>query len=573
MLIENLVVASLILVAAAVAWFGRRQDGPAVAACIAGLIGGAFWIWTGGLRLIDPREIGWSMRLDWQWHFLGWHMVRHEPWHLPPGRIVTEFFPVGSAIAYTDSLPLVAFVLKPVAFLLPEPFQYLGAWLLVCYTLQGVCAAVLIRQWTRALFSSVAGATLVIFNPVLLNRVGHVALCSHWLILLGFLLYFRRSSLAPARAVIYWSGLALIASLIHPYLWLMVMALATAAAADAWQRGASPGRAAAFLACVAALGASGAWISGWFLIGSANAGSEGFGTLSMNLLGPFAANGWSAIFGNLPVNGEQTYEGFNYLGFGAIALIVIAGLECLRRLPDRRTLRAIAPLGAACGALALFALSNRITFGHYVVAEVPLPKSAEAWLSAARATGRFFWPAGYFLTLMAIACVVKRCPARWAGALLTAATLLQVYDLHAQIRSDRAVRSDPAWYAWDDLSRDPSWKAAAEGRRHIALIPPDVCGVEAAPYAPLGVFAGRHHLTLNSGHAARFDLASLRADCAAVAATIAQGSLDPSTIYVVHPSLIGNLRSASKLPLQCWPWSGAWACIVPQAGPKSQSLP
>src|SRR5689334_20703176 len=151
-----------------------RSAAPAIAAAAAAA---ALFVWIAGARLIDPREIGWTMRLDWQWHYLGWEMFRHEAWHMPPARIANEFYPVGTSIAFTDSIPLAALLLKPWSRVLPDPLQYLGVWLLACYALQGACGAILARVFTPRPLPQVLAGVLLATSPVLLDRVGHVALC------------------------------------------------------------------------------------------------------------------------------------------------------------------------------------------------------------------------------------------------------------------------------------------------------------------------------------------------------------------------------------------------------------
>ena len=101
-------------------------------------LGGLFFVTIAGWRLVSPMEIDWAMKFDWRIHFLGWHIFRGEPWAWPPGTLVGYYHaPAGTSIGYTDSLPLVAFLLKPISPLLPMPFQYLGLWLTACFALQG----------------------------------------------------------------------------------------------------------------------------------------------------------------------------------------------------------------------------------------------------------------------------------------------------------------------------------------------------------------------------------------------------------------------------------------------------
>ena len=53
----------------------------------------------------------------------------------------------------------------------------------LCYVLQGVFGALLVRQVTADLTLQVLGAALFVQTPALLHRFGHTALCAHWTLL------------------------------------------------------------------------------------------------------------------------------------------------------------------------------------------------------------------------------------------------------------------------------------------------------------------------------------------------------------------------------------------------------
>ncbi len=114
-------------------------------AYIGGLLGVIFFISTLGFGLADPSNIDWLMRGDWAQHFIGWHFYRSAPWTWPPGAFDTYWYPEGTSVLYTDSLPLLAVPLKLVAPWLPSRFQYIGFWLLVNCVLHGVFSALLMR--------------------------------------------------------------------------------------------------------------------------------------------------------------------------------------------------------------------------------------------------------------------------------------------------------------------------------------------------------------------------------------------------------------------------------------------
>ncbi|HUU34236.1 MAG TPA: DUF6311 domain-containing protein, partial [Vicinamibacterales bacterium] len=135
------------------------------------VIGAAFLVWLTGARPLDPTEIDWVMKGDWVPHHFGWHYFRTEPWQWPPGTIHGYYAPLGTSVGLTDSIPLAAYLLKPFAALLPQPFQYLGLWLLLCFTLQGALGARLVGRWSASPLVQVLGATLFVLVPALLARV------------------------------------------------------------------------------------------------------------------------------------------------------------------------------------------------------------------------------------------------------------------------------------------------------------------------------------------------------------------------------------------------------------------
>ncbi len=218
-----------------------------VPAIVSALFGALMFSWIAGAGILDPREIGWVFHGDWQWHFLGWHVFRHEPWHLPPGTLTTYLEPIGTAIGYTDSIPLVALALKPFAPLLPNPFQYLGLWLLLCFALQGFFGSLLVGTWTESVLGRTAGGCLVVLVPTLLARLGHPALCAHWLLLWALWLALRAPPLSGGAGLRQHVAVSAVSGLVHPYLAVMVLAILLAlwakrTIAAGWSAAADGGR-------------------------------------------------------------------------------------------------------------------------------------------------------------------------------------------------------------------------------------------------------------------------------------------------------------------------------------------
>lgn len=534
---------------------------------LGGVVGAAFFLWIAGAAIVNPTRIGWLMRLDWQWHFLGWHLFRAEPWHMPPGAIAGLFHPVGTSVAYTDSIPVLAFAFKPFDAVLPRDFQYIGAWLLACFTLQGVFGALLVRALTPRALLQALGAGLFVLSPILLNRVGHAALTAHWLILAALWLYVRpldarRSGLAT------WTIVVAIAAATHPYLAVMVLGLALAFAARLCEKGVGSGypffaRAAGRVGLLVVVALAVWWAAGYFLVDDAQSlGERGVGEYAMNLLAPITTSGWSGLLPDLPLaTPGQTFEAFNYLGAGALLLAAWALSDVGRHGVDPARLRMALPLVVVCAAFALVAVSPTLTAGRLVL--IDLSDALERPLGFFRVTGRFFWPVSYVLVFGAIAVVIRGGGSRRPAVILAAALAVQAVDLHARHQSIRRARMDSAWLRWQNPLRSPFWDNALPHYRHLALVPPAACGEGAAPYAPFAYLAGAHRVTINTGYAARIDHEKMARYCEALRQDVQQGNVSDDTLYVVSDGEIERFKKTAREPMVCGRVDGFNACATP----------
>ena len=108
-----------------------------LAALLLGLAG--FLVLIGWTTLI-PTNIGWLDFADRAMHTLGWMFFRAAAWGNPPGLSPELGLELSNSIGLVDGLPLFAVPLKLVSAWLPQPFQYWGAWLLICFLLQALFA-------------------------------------------------------------------------------------------------------------------------------------------------------------------------------------------------------------------------------------------------------------------------------------------------------------------------------------------------------------------------------------------------------------------------------------------------
>jgi hypothetical protein len=528
------------------------------------LVGAAFFLWIAGVRAIDPGEIGWLMRYDWPVHFLGWHFFRSEPWRLPPGLITGFHAPLGTAIGFTDSVPLAAFVLKPFSGWLPATFQYIGGWLLLCFTLQGLFGAWLTARWSRRVSVQVLGAAVFVLMPTLLVRIGHPALCAHWLLLWALLIATR----APATRFrqTEWLALGLVGGLLHPYLAVMSLGLLTGVAAS------PPLTAWAFRAWMLALAVAGTlagwWASGLFSVsGAESMATEGLGHFSMNLLAPVTPTGWSAFMPDLArATAGQDFEGLQYLGLGTLLMVALAVLVRLARVAPRPWAMAAAAdhrVGAAVFvaalAMAVFALSPRVTAGGGVLFDASGPWTAH--FAVFRATGRFFWPLAYLLLVWTLATLGQRLPSRVLIAVLFTGVTIQALDLHGAHEERRRGARDPAFYEWHSPMTAPMWARVLPQYDHLVLYPPPQCGPSPIPYEPAAYQAGLYGLTINAGGVARPDREAQLRYCHGLGDQMKAGVFDPRAFYIVPPAEVPALRAAAGDRLVCGPVDGVTACV------------
>lgn len=502
-------------------------------------LGAGFFLWLFGVQPLDPANIGWLMHGDPAQHYLGWQFFRSEPWHWPPGRIDNYGAPLGTAILFTDSIPLLAFLLKPLSPWLPADFQYFGLWMFVCYLLAAVFGWRLMVRATPHWGLRALGALFFLMSPAMLLRAyGHEALMAHWLLLAGIDRYA-----SPWRGAA-WLVLLVVASLVHPYLLLMMMALAAAALYRAIfsEKGLARPWQPMLLGMTVLLAVM--WAAGYFIPAPRQLAAEGYGHYSANLLTFVDPMDWHDF---LRSHGRDTagkqewsqflkpraqatngqYEGFAYLGLGVLVLAAAVFSGLLARPPRWQTARFWLPLLAASTLLFVAALSYRITVGANVLATIPWPAGILDVFAVFRASGRFVWLLYYLLLWGVLAAVVRRWSPRAAMILLVVGLGLQYADLRGKFGEFRhQFRNLPVWQT---SLKDPVWEETAARYRHIIVYPPQTDG---DAYIPLAHLAARNAASINIGYFARADSAAQRAYAQRLADEVSNGRLRPDTLYL-----------------------------------------
>ena len=367
---------------------------------------------------------------DIQQHYAGWLFYRQSSagWPLCIARGIN--YPDGLSVAYTDSIPLVAALLKPVANLVGGTFQYMGWFTLVCFALQGGFGALLAGLFLPGCAAPLAADLLFVTSPILFERVfRHTSLGAQFFVLAALYFYFaaRRKGQYASRGLFALNALAVG---IHPYFLPMTYAITLALLLEY----ALHNRQLAGPGLYLAANFGGTALLGWalgLLYGSASSGGQalyGYFCMNLNALwNPVGVNGvlYSRV---LPAQNQVygNYDAFAYLGLGVLIALPIAVVLLRRQLGGM--LRRHWALACCCAVLTVFAISNVITANGATLATLPLPASLIKLFSIFRSSGRLFWPIYYLLMLLTLVGLARlKGRGLLAGAALLA--VVQAWDV------------------------------------------------------------------------------------------------------------------------------------------------
>lgn len=431
--------------------------------------------------VLDPTRIGWLMTHDWGQHVLGWNAFRHVPWDWAFYYQNLLAYPTGLSIIYTDSNPPLAYLFKILGPLLPQNFQYIGPWFFLCVCLQVYVGYRLIRPYAPNNWTALGGAIILSVLPALYYRMRHDTLMAHFLILWSLHIFLNIKD--EKEKVKYHALNNFITGAIHPYILVMTAAIWGADVIrqfwPAFKRRDMPAilfiARDAFLVLLAPLVSMG--LVGTYAAGQ-SAGAGGFGFYSMGLdalINPVEPE-FSNIMKAWYQDSGQAFEGYQYLGFGLLVLLALAGFYWWQRKEVRVTgafFKRLWPLWLPMLCLFILSLSNHIQVFNMTVLKVQLPPKLMEILAILRASGRFFWPISYLLIIGALV-VVLTLPKRMIAATFAIVLGLQAIDLAGfayEMRYATRYAASPTLYR---LTPDKRWDVLMDGAKGVRVYPAQV---------------------------------------------------------------------------------------------------
>lgn len=494
---------------------------------------------------------------DTNMQLAGYQYFVRDSWHWPLLRTTLISGPEGINVLQLDTIPIVAIIGKLWNRVTGQITNLYGAWMVLCYALQGVFAARLIRAMgERTLIGAVVASILALTAPAFLLRFYRQGLCAQFLTLWALALYFELGQSWNARRAVASFATVLVGALLcHPYLAAMSLPIVVATLL----RGALRRSLRDVLTRLALLPVIiGAVVLTALATGHISSSvfkgqSDGYGGASLNLVSPFVPlPGRSMLWSEAPNIQEATglqWDGAFFLGFGALALLLVHLLVSGRRLLEHA--REHAALLVFLLGLTVYAVSNRVYFSTTLVTSWSIPTPLLWVTSQFRSTGRIFWPVGYFILIATIALTLKRFDRALGVALAAACAMVHLLD--ARPCMDVVGNNTAApWTRWLDWSE---WQPVIAAHTLVRQIPSFDCdaslgltrvGFESREVQFMAALVGR---PINGMRTARPS-----ANCAEEQRRYA-ASIDEPGVLTLHP----RVRGWQKRP-SCIAASTFFAC-------------
>ena len=469
------------------------------------MIGSVAFFIIVGFRVLDPTYLAWvEIDNDPLMGYLGSAFYRSSPWNFPIGLNPQYGLDIASSIVYSDSVSLMAILLKPFANFLPSSFQYFGWWIFICFLMQALFGWLLVSLSSAKIFFKVFATAIFMFIPIMLDRIGmHAGLVAQFMILAALYLNFK----TPYKPYIfYWSSLLFLAPLIHFYLLIYVMIIWGASIIDAlYFKAHRISYSTAVTKVIVGLFFTffAMWQAGYFAIPTSSAGNWGYGTWPMNMLSFFNGLGWSYVLPSLP-SVTSLGNRFQYPGLGVFILIIFA----IYKVPEKwkwlsKKLYENIFLIISLPFLFVFALTNYVSIGPLFY-YFELPQFLLTLGNSFRGSDRMFWPILYLIVFSAMAIIARSYSSRSALAITAIACLVQVLDtsaggipLHARINSyNQSLAALPL--------EDKFWDLAAKKYQSVIIINDGKNSQE--NWTVFSRYALANHLKTNAAVFARVDL-------------------------------------------------------------------
>lgn len=460
----------------------------------------AFFIFLYGVKTLDVTcsdylfsdyeiKLGAISGMDDAQNYLGLKAYRYSDWKYPFGCYDRLSYPYNNSIIFTDSLPAMAVLCKIFSPFLPLEFHYFGIWELLCFILQAIFAIRIIKNYTNNKIYLALSSILFITAPIFIWRVNlHIALSSHWIILMALEKLFSKKKKSFKKDVIFFCLISILASSVHMYLYLFVGIITFGYSIYYYLDRKKILNSFVIIADYIVGGMITVYLLGGFSVDNSGE-AAGLFSCTFNLNSFFDSYGYSIFMPELShYIGEDffksmQYEGYAYLGLGVFTLVIFVAIGLMfnkQKINMNQFNRVVCLLIVSVIAF-LLALSPVVTFGNNVLVSYTLPDVIIKFWSVFRSTGRNIWIVVYIIMIVLAIELAKIYDGKWSVFIMSFIVILQLCDssvLYSKIRnyylSDLNNR-----YTYNEVLQDKEfWESVIDNDniKHIVL------GVTAYPY-------------------------------------------------------------------------------------------
>lgn len=496
-----------------------------------------------GLFTLNPSNTGWLLNAyhDWGQHYLGPAYYRSEPWQFPLGKMSNFYYPVGTNVGFTDSIPLMAFLLKIFDAVLPENFQYYGFWLFSCMYISAYYTKKILKLYNINNYIILLACVLIVTSPLIIFRGMQASAATHWLLIGSFYYYLKPTTNVTVVSNFKKQGLLmLLSAAINPYLALMTAGFVIVLAIKNYFYDKSLSIKKAILLPTASLFIA---FMFWVVFGMIEFSNSTdldvgdiYGTIySFNLNSFFNSYGfYSKFIPQLGMINEQQHEGFAYLGLGLIIIVVLSIIVFAYNVVTKRinsSHRFVIPLFGLCFLMLIFAITNTVSYNNDILFSYPTLGIIKKLGNVFRAVGRFSWPFYYLMIIMAIIVFSKiRIKAIFTISILFLLTSFQIYDIE-NIITARDLKSGKFVSKLDEAN----WKLLIDNFDEVITYPPYSNNmVYKMDYQDLMYVALKSKKPISIGYVARENVTGGRAFTDTVFKTIKRGEIAKNRLYVTN---------------------------------------
>lgn len=503
-----------------------------------------------GFEKFNPANISWlfEARADWASHYLGWCFYRDAPWQFPLGTLDRYYYPIGTNIGFTDSIPLVAIPLKCISFLLPDNFQYFGMWLFLCMFLNGYYSLKIFQYFNINKIVSYLLVVIILLNPVFIFRQIHPSYCAHWLLIGSIYLYLstNKNSDNLKQKLTHQLILLFLSCFITVYLTAVVYGLFLILLIKLYHYDkliTLKNALMYFLKSLAIL--FGSWISIGLINFSKHTdiASTGFyGTYKMNLNSIYNPLGYSRVLPNQELISGYQQDGFMYLGIGVFLMIFISVIYAIKSKKWFFSKKLI-PLLVLCFLLTIFAITNVISFNNKNIFTIPFLEKMSLIGDIFRASARFFW-AVYYLIIFYFIYIFNKIPFNKYVKIgvVTVIVLIQMID------------TSPVFYQKETQLGDykppmniPYWNSVFSNFKNIITVMPfnnDLVSYQ--DYQEIAYFAYKNGGSVTNGNLARYDGKRAQIYINKIITEIIQGQFPIENLYISNKENLKYFSLAYK---------------------------